>query len=119
MTETLSAILLSLLLTLAVELGLGLLLGVRDKTGVLVIALVNCVTNPVVNLVFDLSAWVFTLRHPLPWVVLGALEIAAFAAEGLFYRAARVSKRPFLLSLALNGASFTVGMVITAIIHWI
>lgn len=115
MIEMLLAMLLSLLLTLVVELGLGLLLGVRDKTGVAVILLVNCVTNPVVNAAFDLTTWALTLRHPLPWVVLGVLELAAFAAEGLIYRAARVAKRPFLLSLALNGASFSVGMAITAI----
>ena len=42
------ALLLNLLLTLAVELGVAAIAGVR-RSDLAILALINCVTNPVVN----------------------------------------------------------------------
>jgi len=93
-------ILLPLLVTLILEVPVAALWGLRRKDLVLC-ALVNCLTNPIVNLLHLLF-----LSTPL----LLALECAAVGIEGALYRALgeRV-RRPFALSLMANAVSFLIG----------
>lgn len=103
----LSYFLFCLALTLAVELPLALLWGVRGQD-LLLCTLANVLTNPAVVLL--------NLIFPAPWLLL-LLECAAVGVEGGVYRlCARHIRAPFLFSLWANGCSFGLGLVIGGIL---
>ena len=103
---------LALLLTEAIEVPVAVLFGMRGKD-LLIVLLANVMTNPLVNALLLLGVSV----TDLPYVpMLAALEIAAVAAEWFVYRSLTDAKRPFLISLAANAASFGAGLLITIII---
>jgi len=105
------SLLLSLALTLGIELGAAFLLGVRDKRDFLLLLLVNIVTNPPLVLALDL--WLLRRGAP-PWYLIGALELGAIAAEWLLLRR-RLSyqKLPsLLLVFLLNVTSFLGGLLL-------
>lgn len=96
-----------LALTLAVELSLALLWGVRGQDLILC-ALANLLTNPAVVLL--------NLLFPALWLLL-LLEWAAVGVEGLVYLlCARRIRHPFLFALWANGCSFGLGLVIGGIL---
>ena len=98
---------LCLALTLAIELPLALLWGVRGQD-LLLCALANVLTNPAVVLL--------NLMFPATWLLL-LLECAAVGVEGLAYlRCARRIRRPFLFALWANGCSFGLGLVMGGIL---
>lgn len=98
--------LLPLALTLAVELPVALLFSVKGKD-LLLCVLVNVLTNPLVNLLY--------ISFPSPWF-LAALECAAVWAEGAIYKCCGENiKRPRLLSVTANAASFCIGGFLLAI----
>ena len=116
MNTVVASLLTALLLTLAVELGLAALLGVRGLD-LVIIAAANCLTNPLVNYLFD-WAWVLCGGQPLiPYVCLAALEAAAVFGEALLYRRLLSYRRigALRLSLLLNAASFAAGLVIALV----
>lgn len=93
-------ILIPLALTLAMECAVALWWGLRRRDLALC-ALVNLLTNPLVNLVY--------LCVPSLWVLAG-LECAAVAGEWALYRAlGERIRRPLCLSLVANAASFFLG----------
>ena len=99
--------LLSLGLTLVLELGFALTWGIRRRDLALC-ALVNLLTNPAVVLLHLLFPW--------PPVTL-ALEGAAVAVEALYYRRYGLRIRsPWLFSLAANGLSFCLGFLLNLLI---
>ena len=103
----------SLGLTLAIELPLALLFGVRKK-GLLVVALVNCVTNPAAVLFL----WFVSIYLPGGWYYPAeiTIEIVVVLTEWLVYRAFRPEipsiKRPFLMALVLNACSYGGGLLL-------
>ncbi len=101
------SLLLSFLITEIIECAFACLLKKRGKTLVLV-GLVNLITNPVVVLLHFLfgGGWMLTVL----------LEAAAVASEGGFYLYSGLFKHPFTFSLTANGLSFFVGFLITRII---
>ena len=101
---------LSLALTLAIELPLAFLLGIRKGMDFLCVVLVNVVTNPSLVLILNL----FSLRGVPPWFLIAGLEAAAVVAEALFYRKclSRCPVHPILLSLILNGISYLGGCLL-------
>ena len=105
-----SSLAISLILTLVFEAGFFLLVGKRDKKDLLLLVLVNVVTNPVVVL----SDWLVVLYTS--WdirIVLLFLETFAVLTEGFYYKKyGNNFKRPFLFALAANAFSFTVGALI-------
>jgi hypothetical protein len=104
----------ALLLTIAIEVTLGLLF-VRERTwsAVAVVALAQVATNPAVQLVCIATGWSpFVPLGSLPWLALGAAELAAFVAEALLYRLADVTRHPWRMSAVLNLVSFGVGIVL-------
>jgi hypothetical protein len=104
------SLVLALLLTEAIELPVCLLWGMRWRDLVFVL-LANLLTNPVVNVLYAL-AYLYT---PIPRAVsIAVLEIAAVLVEWLVYRYATGAKRPFLVSLTANAASYGAGLLITA-----
>lgn len=105
----------SLGLTLAVELPLARALGVKKGRPLLFVLLANLATNPAVVFLYALAC----LRAPAcRYLILAALELAAFGAEGLIYsRCLEKTKRgPYVLSAALNAASFAAGELLTRLL---
>jgi len=107
------SLLLALLLTEAIEVSVCLLWGMR-KRDLLFVLLANVLTNPLVNVLYAIAR----LKTPLPpALMIAALEVSAVAAEWLVYRYAAAAKRPFLVSLTANAASFGAGLLISTLIR--
>ena len=110
------AILVSLLkslgVTLLFELSAGMLLMFHRGKDLLLIFLVNVLTNPLLGLILDgiyLGLGIFP-----GWQILLPLEAAVVLSEGLLYRGrlSRDTINPYLFSLILNAISFLGGMMI-------
>ena len=105
----LEALAVSLVLTLALEELFALAWGVRGRRELLLVALVNCLTNPPVVLLHA------ALTGPWPQYRLlttAALEVAAVFTEWRCYRAfSRQLRRPLLFALAVNAFSYGAGWV--------
>ena len=99
----------ALLLTLAIEIPVCLLMGIRKK-GLWIVLLANVMTNPAVNVLCLLGK-----RYtPLPvFAVIAVLEIAAVVVEWIVYRLLTDARRPFLVSLVANAVSYGVGLLLT------
>ena len=104
---------LSLLLTLALELPAALLFGLRKKEELLLVGLVNVITNPLVVLALNLFA-LFAGIAP-PWFLILPLEVFAILTEGLIYRRglSKCPVHPLVFSLILNGISYTGGLLLS------
>jgi len=121
MIEELSvALVLSLIMTLVLETGFFLLAvellqgklftGKRNKKDLMLVIMVNIITNPVVVLVYWLI-YIYTEWNIVIVVVL--LEIMAVLTEGYYFkRYGRTFKHPFVFSLAVNAFSYSAGVVI-------
>ncbi len=102
----------SLGLTLALELLFALAAGIRGKDLVLV-CLVNVITNPVVVLVYLL---VSTYTALPPVLLKAALESMAVLTEAYYYhKYGKSFRRPLLFSLGANAFSFFSGEIISLI----
>jgi hypothetical protein len=105
----LSRYLFALLLTLAIEGAVAWLFGFRQGRSQLAIAMINCLTNPALNLLLLILAWLGVEVH-LPLVIL--LEILVVVVEWrlLVYVFGAPKRRLFILSLLANAASFLAGI---------
>jgi len=113
MTSWFSALGVSLALTLAVELGFALVCRHRGKT-LLLVALVNVLTNPLV--VQAALLWRF-FALPGYAAAVAVLELLAVWAEGALYRKSRLGfARPYVFSLAANALSFGLGLLLRFIL---
>ena len=111
--ELLFALALSLILTLVFEVGFFLAVTKRDKKDLLLVVLVNVLTNPVVVLVYWLVVLYTDINRTLVKI---PLELFAFLTEGFYYKKyGQRFKRPFLFSLAANAFSFTMGALLQLI----
>ena len=100
----------SLGMTVILEEAFGRMAGVRDGWDMVLIALVNLLTNPAVVLVYHLNR-IYPVTNPYCAAVI--LEIGAVAAEGICYRAAaRGIRHPWIFSAGANLFSYTAGLVI-------
>lgn len=98
----------SLALTLAVELGFALLCRYRGRT-LLLVALVNVLTNPLV--VQTALLW-RSFALPGYAAAVAALELIAVGVEGFVYQKSRLGfARPYIFSLAANVLSFGLGLL--------
>lgn len=104
-----------LLITIVIEVIIGIICGVRKKKDILNIVLVNIFTNPlVVSIPVFITVYVsFKARVP----VLIILELFAFVSEGFIYKRVLDFKKinPYLLSLILNCGSYFIGELINRI----
>ena len=108
MDRLLTALLVSLLLTLLLECAFALVAGARTPRRLLLVALVNVLTNPPVVMLCTL--------FPSP-LLTAAMELAAVLTEGLIYRArADWLRRPFLFSLAVNAFSYLTGLLLNLLL---
>ncbi len=109
----LTALGLSLLLTLLFEGLFALAWGLRGRREWAVLVLVNLLTNPAVVLLYHLSTGLWGLN---PVWVTALLECVAIAAEWQYYkRCSEQLKHPFLFALLVNLFSYGVGYIIQRI----
>lgn len=103
----------SLGLTLLVEMTGALMLGIRKGKDLLLVFLVNIVTNLPLVLTLDL-VYIFH-RRALTWPLIFTLESCAFLTEGILYRKHLVYRKldPFAISLILNVISYFGGWILT------
>lgn len=100
----------SLALTLLFEEGFALAWGLRGRRELGLVALMNCLTNPPVVLLYYTVAGLWHWR-PVPVTLV--LEAAAVLVEWRCCRAySRQIKRPFLFALLINLFSYGAGCVI-------
>lgn len=108
--ELFAALAISLSLTLLLEICFFFLTGKREKKDMLLVAAVNVITNPVVVLVFWLTA-LYTDWNRV--VVIIPLELFAVAAEGYYYKKhGQDFKHPCIFSAAANAFSFGIGALL-------
>ena len=105
----LTALALALGLTLVFELAFSLVWGLRKKQLLLVI-LMNILTNPAVNLLYALS---YQIGWNRIWIIL-SLELAAFITEGFCCRG--MIQRPWLFALLVNGFSYSMGELLKCLL---
>lgn len=104
----------SLVMTILLEGSFALIVGIRDKRDLLLLCMVNILTNPAVVLIYHMTAYYTALNIVLVTVV---LEGSAIAVEGSYYKAyARTIRHPCLFSAFVNLFSFTIGKLISLII---
>lgn len=101
------ALAVSLLLTLVLELGFALLWGV-GRRDLLLVALANVLTNPIVVLCCTLAAS-FIPELLIPAVVV--LEIGAVVVEGWLFHTRSDIRFPWAFALCANLFSFTIGLI--------
>ena len=106
----------ALALTLIIELSVALLLKVRNKYDIIYIALINCVTNPLINIIYAGIIIFFKVPegHIIRYIEVLILELAVWLSEVLFYKKMLEYKKlpGLLLSLILNLTSFLLGLII-------
>ena len=102
---------LALLLTVAIEGGVAWLFGFRTIGLQLAVAMINCMTNPALNLLLLVLAWRGTA---VTLALVTLLEVLVVVVEWglLVYVIGRPRGRLFTLSLAANAASFLAGVLI-------
>ena len=118
LTSFLTSLVLSLALTITLEIVFFLLTNKRNKKDLLLLILVNVLTNPIVVLFF----WLVTLytdwntylnTHLDTNIILIPLELFAVLTEGYYYKKYGCDfRRPYLFSFAANMFSFWSGVLI-------
>ena len=108
--ELLVALATSLALTLIFEIVFFFLAGKRNKKDLLLVVMVNVLTNPIVVLLYWLSVMYTDWNKTIVKI---PLELFAVLTEGFYYKKyAQSFKRPFLFSLAANAFSFSIGVLL-------
>lgn len=104
----------ALLLTLAVELPVAALLGLRNSRALLAVVAVNLLTNPALNLALIALALSGRGVGAAGALALCALEIAAVSAEWVLLLAVLGGSRRRTLgvAIAMNAASFAAGLLV-------
>lgn len=101
-----------LILTVIIELLVGIILKIKDKKDILNIVLVNMMTNPLVTSIPTLIYMkIGVLGRNISLIL---LEIFAVISEGFVYKKFLNFKKinPFIFSIILNGSSFLIGEII-------
>ena len=106
----------SLILTVIIEVVIGIILGIRNKKDIINIALVNIITNPIVNIT-TISLNIYVSLHARN-VSLYVLEVLVLFIEGFIYKKVLEYKKInyFLISLILNASSFGIGILLNSFI---
>ncbi len=108
--ELLYSLSVSLMLTIILEVGFLFCCGIREKKDVMLLILVNIITNPLVVIIYFL-----VLRYS-DWnkiVIVILLELFAILTEGYYFRTyGKTFRRPLLLALGANMFSFCIGLAL-------
>ena len=109
-SQLLHSLLISLLLTLVLELLFALIWGVR-KRGLVLVILMNILTNPAVVLLHFFCIAFLGWTGFLPILV---LELAAIVIEGFCCRG--MIRKPWLFAVCVNVFSYAIGELIQLLI---
>ena len=105
-----------LLLTIIIEVTIACLVKVKNKKDLINILLVNIITNP---LVVTIPIY-FNFKYGITarWIVLITLELLTIIFEGYIYKKyLKYDKiNPYILSIILNSASYSIGEIINMFI---
>ena len=113
-SRLLYALLTSLFLTLFFEACFFYLTRKRNKKDLLLLCLVNILTNPLVVLFYWLAVLYTSLNSVIVKLI---LELCAIMTEAYYYKNyGEEFRHPFLFSLAANIVSFGIGLFIQAFI---
>lgn len=106
----------SLLLTIIIELLLAVLIKIRDKESLSTIIWVNCLTNPIVVYLTNISQLIN--NDFITILILILIEIIVVFVEGyLFKKHLKGLKiNSYVFSLYLNGLSFSFGIILSYIL---
>lgn len=103
----------SLLLTIVFELLFFILIGIRDRKNMLLVCLVNIITNPPVVLSYYLITTYTNINNSYVKII---LELAAILTESYYYKTYALKlKHPYLIAISANIVSFTIGEMINHI----
>jgi len=111
------SLIISVVLTVAIEVTLSLFLGLRGEKNIETVIWINCITNPFVveitNLIYMLSQNLIARN-----IVLAILEIVVILFEGLLFKKNlnNLKINSYIYSIYLNGLSFSIGLIISLII---
>ena len=106
----------SLTVTIAVELVVAaFLFHIRDVRRLLIVALAQVATNPLVVYLSLLAAGL-TQDFMLYYVAVGFLELGAIVVESVLYRATHRFDHPVELSLVANMCSFAGGFLLHTVL---
>ena len=113
MIESLSV---SLILTVIIELILAILKKIKDKDSLSTILLINCLTNPIVVYLTNIS--LLLNNDVITNFILVFLEIIVVFVEGYLLKKnlKEMKFNSYIFSLYLNGLSFSLGILLNHII---
>ena len=119
MLDTLLSLLLALSITLVIETVLAFVLGVRSKHDFLCVLLINVITNVTLNVILLPIEYALKDNKIAVTLIVIALEVVVVICEYLFYKKKLEYKdvHPLLLSIILNGASFSLGIMVSYLIY--
>lgn len=111
------SLVISLFLTLMIEISLAAIVKVRDEENLITVMWVNVLTNPVVVFTANMTSILFD-NYFITRAVIYFLEIMVVIVEGcLFKKYLKETKiNPYLFALYLNGISFLTGEVINLLL---
>lgn len=109
------SLIVSLILTLIIELAILMILGVREKNDIIVGICANVFTNPIV--VYISNCILYFKLFNIYYIAVAILEIFAVVAEFIIYkRYLKYNKiSPLKLSIIANCISFGIGVIINNI----
>ncbi|MCL2160166.1 MAG: hypothetical protein FWH48_12225 [Oscillospiraceae bacterium] len=108
--ELIFALAVSLVLTIVLELGFFFLAGKKNKKDLLLLVMVNILTNPAVVVLYWLMVFYTDWNRE---IIKAPLEIFAVLIEGRYYKKyGKDFRHPYLFSAAANAFSFFVGVII-------
>lgn len=100
----------SLLLTILLEVSFALAVRIRNRSDLLLLCLVNIITNPLVTLCYYLANY-YTDWNLIPVTLF--LEGVAIMAEGFYFKKyGKTFRKPFLFSICVNLFSYAAGEII-------
>jgi hypothetical protein len=101
----------ALCLTILIEWGISCVF-LRSKLDRQIVILVQCLTNPILNILVIIN-YHFNLFNPM--LVLAILEVFVVLIEAIIYKTSlsdRTKVNPFMMSILLNISSFSIGLLI-------
>ena len=103
----------NLSLTIIIELGIALLLGIKEKKDILNLIVINCITNPILNYIMMVVVYLTSNNV----IIYFLFEIMVIDLEYRFYKKKLVFKKIslLLLSIMLNISSLILGLIISVI----
>ncbi len=106
------SLVISLFLTLVIELSIALIIGIKEKNDIKVVICANVCTNPVVVYIVNLVYYFDALKYL--GIAIAVLEISAFITEALIYKKYLKYNNitPFAISFLCNLISYGTGVIL-------